>query len=73
MAIQIKVGNNTYSSIAAAWRAESPEGLPLITVRWRLKSNWVPNDAFWMPSVDPEIRRKFKKIRRMHWMEAADM
>ena len=64
MAIQIKVGNNTYSSIAAAWRAESVADLPLITVRWRLKEGWDTNDAFWMPPVDPKIRRKFKKIRR---------
>jgi hypothetical protein len=63
MAIQIKVGNNTYSSIAAAWRAESVGHLPLVTVRWRLKNGWSPEHAFHVVPVAPEIRRKFKEIR----------
>jgi len=63
MAIQIKVGNNSYSSIAAAWRAESVGHLPLITVRWRLKNGWSADDAFWTPPAEPKIRRKFKELR----------
>lgn len=64
MAIQIEVRTNTYSSIAAAWRDMSPANLPLITVRWRLKEGWKPEDALRYPPVQPKIRRKFKDIRK---------
>lgn len=54
----ITVNGNTYNSIAAAWREESPEGLPQITVRVRLKMGWHPDDAFTLPSIEPVLRRK---------------
>ena len=68
MANQIKVGKNTYSSIAEAWRALSPvddfgKTLPLITVRWRLKHGWDALEAFTIPPVPPKDRRKFKDLR----------
>ena len=65
MAIQIKVDRNTYTSIAQAWRHEAAEGLPLITVRWRLKQGWDTRDAFWYPPVPPKDRRKFKRLARI--------
>ena len=62
--IPVTVNGNTYKSISAAWRAESPEGLPMITVRVRLKMGWHPEDAFSLPSVAPVDRRTFKEIRQ---------
>lgn len=63
MAMQITVNDFTYTSIAAAWRALSPEDLPLITVRWRLKQGWDPETAFTVGPVAPEMRRIFKGLR----------
>ena len=54
----ITVKGNTYNSISAAWREESPDGLPEITVRVRLNSKWAPDDAFTIPSIDPVDRRR---------------
>ena len=62
--IQIQVNNNTYKSIAAAWRELSPSGLPQITVRWRLKQGWEPYSAFLTPQVPAKKRRGFKEIRQ---------
>jgi hypothetical protein len=59
----ITVNNNTYTSISAAWRAESPPGLSLVTVRWRLKQEWPADIAFWSGVVPPTARRKFKEVR----------
>lgn len=54
---QITVGDNTYKSISAAWRAEAVEGLPMVTVRWRLNHGWIPTDAFKTPIIPPPLRR----------------
>ena len=62
--IQITVGDNTYNSISAAWRGESPDGLPMITVRWRIKNGWTTWSAFKIEPVDPEFRRIFKEQAR---------
>lgn len=61
--IPITVGDNTYTSIAAAWRDEAVEGLPLVTVRWRLKEGWDTKLAFKTPPIPGENRRKNKEIR----------
>lgn len=61
--IPITVKGNTYKSISQAWRHESPDGLPQITVRVRLKLGWHPDDAFTLPKVDPQQRRKFPEVR----------
>lgn len=63
--IPVIVNNNTYRSIAAAWREVSPPGLPLVTVRARLKEEWEPLMAFMMPQVPPELRCKFKGVRNI--------
>ena len=63
MSNQITVNNYTYTSIAAAWRAISPKGLPLVTVRWRLKEGWAPELAFLQEPVHPKFRRKFRDLR----------
>jgi|8_EtaG_2_1085327.scaffolds.fasta_scaffold07325_5 hypothetical protein len=55
--ISVTVNGNSYSSIAAAWREESPRNLPLITVRVRLKMGWTAKDAFTLPSIEPKKRR----------------
>ncbi|GAG24027.1 unnamed protein product [marine sediment metagenome] len=60
---QITVNNNTYNSISAAWRAESPPGLPMITVRWRLNNGWIPWIAFRTTPVTAKQRRMFKGVR----------
>jgi hypothetical protein len=59
----ITVNNNTYTSISAAWRALSPPGLSLVTVRWRLREGWGADWAFVHPVVSPEDRRTFKELR----------
>lgn len=61
--IQITIGVNTYNSISSAWRNESPDGLPMITVRWRLKNGWDLWDAFTFAPIEPIRRRGFKVIR----------
>ena len=61
--IQITVNNNTYKSISAAWRAESPPGLKEITVRLRLRNGWPTCQAFTFPPVIATDRRKFKEVR----------
>ncbi len=55
--IQITVNGNTYNNVRAAWRAESPDDLPEITVRKRLTAGWSPEDAFWTPAIPPQLRR----------------
>jgi len=61
--IPIKVNGNTYKSISEAWRELSPEGLPEITVRWRLRNGWDVDWAFEMPPVPKHIRRNYKRLR----------
>jgi hypothetical protein len=61
--IPMTINGNTYNSIAAAWREEAVEGLPEITLRWRLKHGWIPEHAFNTPPVDPEVRRTFADVR----------
>lgn len=61
--IRITINGDTYKSISAAWRALSPVGLPMITVRWRLKNDWTPEEAFLLGPVEPTIRRNFKGYR----------
>lgn len=61
--IQIMIGEDRYNSIREAWRAESPPGLPEITVRRRLAAGWEPVDAFKCRPVPPKDRRGFKKLR----------
>jgi hypothetical protein len=55
--IQITVNGNTYNNVRAAWRAESPDDLPEITVRKRLKAGWVPEAAFSLSPITPTQRR----------------
>ena len=59
----ITVGNDTYTSSASAWRALSPDGLPQITVRWRLNNGWDALEAFTELPVPPIQRRTFKGVR----------
>jgi hypothetical protein len=59
----ITVGEVTYTSVAQAWRNESPEGLSLTTVRWRLRNEWSAEDALRTPVVPPVERRGFKGQR----------
>ncbi len=61
--IPITINNNTYNSISAAWREVSPPGLPMITVRWRLKNGWPPVLALTAAAVPPTNRRGFKSLR----------
>ena len=61
---QITVGKNTYRSISEAWRELSPEGLPEITVRWRLRKGWNALLAFTHMPVPPKDRRTFADVRR---------
>ena len=60
---QVTVNGNTYNSISEAWRELSPEGLPMITVRWRLKNGWPPYLAFLITPVAAAGRRTFKAKR----------
>lgn len=60
---QITINNNTYNSIAEAWRALSPDGLSQITVRQRLLLGWTPEQAFLTPVVPPQERRGWKQQR----------
>ena len=53
----------TYKSISAAWRALSPPGLPMITVRWRLNDGWRKGPAFLTPAVPAVERRGYKEKR----------
>lgn len=63
---QIELDGITYPSVAAAWRAQSPATLKLITVRLRLRAGWSIEDAFWYMPVDPMMRRGFQKFRNEH-------
>lgn len=54
----ITVGGNTYNTIRDAWRVESPEGLPEITVRKRLLAGWEPDIAFTLMPIPPTLRRR---------------
>jgi len=61
--IQITVNGNTYNNVRAAWRAESPDNLPEITVRKRLTAGWIPDMAFLCHPIPAQARRTFKDIR----------
>lgn len=56
--IPVEVNGHTYKSISAAWRELSPEGLPMITVRWRLRNGWPTKYAFTDGPIVPVMRRK---------------
>jgi len=58
----ITVGNDTYTSIAAAARAIGKA--PLITIRWRLKNGWTPSEALGTPIIPPVLRRNNKSHRQ---------
>ena len=60
-----EVGTYRYKSISAAWRGESPKGLPEVTVRKRLKAGWPALLAFHTPAVIAEDRRSYKEIREL--------
>ena len=62
--ITVKVNGNTYRSIAAAWRAISPEGLSQIAVRKRLQDGWYVETAFLTGVVKPVDRRGYRHVRR---------
>jgi len=55
--IPVVVNGVTYNTIRDAWRATSPDNLPEITVRKRLEMGWHPEDAFSLPSMEPQLRR----------------
>lgn len=61
--IPIVINGDTYKSISAAWRARSPDGLPMITVRKRLKAGWETGPAFLQEPVAPIDRRTFPLVR----------
>lgn len=61
--IQINIGRDTYKSISSAWRALSPRGLAMITVRWRLNNGWNIKDAFLITAVEADKRRTFADVR----------
>ena len=55
--IAITVNGNSYKDVRSAWQAESPEGLPEITVRKRLESGWDIDEAFNTLPIEPSLRR----------------
>jgi len=55
--IEVTVDGVTYNNVRQAWRELSPDGLPEITVRKRLKAGWHPALAFFLPPIDPQNRR----------------
>jgi len=55
--IPVTILGVTYNNLRTAWREVSPDGLPEITVRKRLKMGWTPEDAFTLPSIEPRLRR----------------
>ena len=61
--IQITVNGNTYNNVRAAWRAESPDDLPEITVRKRLAAGWCVYMAFNFSPIEASGRRTFKSFR----------
>ena len=63
--IAVTVNGNTYSNVRAAWREESPDGLPEITVRWRLKQGWDSDIAFTMLPIEATLRRKGHNVRNV--------
>jgi len=56
--ILVRVNGIIYNNVRAAWRAQSPPGLPEITVRKRIASGWLIQDAFNLPAIPPQLRRK---------------
>jgi len=64
--IPIQIDNNTYKSISAAWRAESPAGLKEITVRLRLRNGWPVKVAFKTPMIPAEERASTKDFIKRH-------
>jgi len=55
--IPVVVNGNSYNNVRDAWRAESPDELPEITVRKRLQMGWEPDDAFQLTPIEPQLRR----------------
>jgi len=55
--IEVVVDGVTYNNVRQAWRELSPDGLPEITVRKRLKAGWLPALAFLVPPIPPQLRR----------------
>jgi hypothetical protein len=53
----IEVEGVVYQSIAGAFRALAKGDLKLITVRWRLRKGWTPEEALLTPPIPPEKRR----------------
>ena len=53
----VTVNKVSYNNVREAWRAQSPDGLPEITVRKRLDAGWEEDDAFSIPSIEPQLRR----------------
>ncbi len=56
--IEVTVNGNNYNNVREECRSESPEGLPEITVRVRLKMGWEPDIAFTLPAIPPSLRRR---------------
>jgi hypothetical protein len=61
----IRILNNTYTSVASAWRGVSPDGLSLGTVRWRLRNGWDAHDAITFGVVPPAARRVHRAVREL--------
>ena len=61
--IPVTVAGEQYKSIAEAHRALSPDDLPIITVRKRLKDGWPEFLAFVEPPVEAKVRRNYKLKR----------
>ncbi len=56
--IEVTVQGITYNNVRQAWREVSPDGLPEITVRWRLNQGWDSDIAFTMLPIEATLRRK---------------
>jgi len=62
--IEVTVNGITYNNVRQAWRETSPDGLPEITVRKRLKAGWPPTIAFLLDPLPPELRRQgYENVR----------
>jgi len=55
--LPVVVNGKSYNNLREAWRTESPDGLPEITVRKRLIMGWTPEDAFSIAPIEPQLRR----------------
>jgi len=56
--ITITVNGHTYNTIRDAWRALSPDDLPEITVRKRLKAGWDSRSALLTSPIVAHLRRQ---------------